>query len=198
MRLDGKLVDLVKLAAEMTAAGVVHRGLGTFGEGVDVQLHTYDPGGAPIELPAGASAVVAAHAAPLPIVGYVGTARPEARVITTGTTPGELFRRTLALQTAYTAMVHLVGIDAGNGNMRYIRATLAAKRLNNGASLVNDVGGQPYRVLADHRDGAAGTWAITPSVSGNDFVLTVVGAAGRTVNWFVRLEVDSFTPGGQP
>jgi hypothetical protein len=127
---------------------------------------------------------------------YAGRQAPEARVTTIGTTPAELYRATLAPLTAYAAMVHLVGIDAGNGNMRYIRATLAAKRLANGALLVNDVGGTAARVLADHRDGAAGTWAITPSVSGNDFVITVVGATGRTVNWFVRVEVDSFTPAG--
>lgn len=131
-------------------------------------------------------------------VGYAGRLTLESRATTSGTTPAELFRRTLAPLTAYTAMVHLVGVDSGNGNTRYIRATLAAKRLNNGASLVNDVGGQPYRVLADHRDGTAGTWVITPSVSGNDFIITVTGATGRTVNWFVRIEVDSFTPGGAP
>lgn len=134
-------------------------------------------------------------AAPPP-VAYAGQQTIENRVTTTGTAPAELFRATLSPLTGYTAIVHLVGIDGGNGNMRYIRATIAAKRLSNGASLVNDVGGTAARVLADHRDGAAGTWAITPSVSGNDFVITVVGAAGRTVNWFIRLTFDSFTPGG--
>lgn len=152
----------------------------------------------PIGEPAVQAAIVAGQvlaADPPPIV-YTGKHTPESRVTTTGTTPAELYRATLAPLTAYTAMVHLVGIDSGNGNMRYIRATVAAKRLNNGALLVNDVGGTAARVLADHRDGSAGTWAITPSVSGNDFVITVVGAAGRTVNWFVRIEIDSFTPAG--
>ena len=116
----------------------------------------------------------------------------------TGGRPAELFRRALAPLTAYTALVHLVGVDRGNGNVRYLRATLAAKRLGGGAILVNDVGGQPYRLLADHRDGSAGTWAIAPSVAGNDVVITVTGAAGRTIDWFLRIEVDAFTPGGVP
>lgn len=134
-------------------------------------------------------------AAPPPPV-YTGGQRREGRVTTIGTTAAELFRATLAPLTAYAAMVHLVGIDNANGAMRYIRATIAAKRLNGGAILVNDVGGSPARVLADHRDGAANAWSITPSVSGNDFVITVGGAIGRTIDWHCRIEVESFTPGG--
>ncbi len=128
---------------------------------------------------------------------YAGHLMIEARVTTTGVTPAELFRRPLSPLTGYAAMVHLVGIDSGNGNMRYIRATIAAKRLSGDAILVPVNGGALAGVLADHRDGNAGVWTITPSVSGNDFIITVVGAAARTVNWFCRVEVDSFTPGGQ-
>ena len=133
-----------------------------------------------------------------PAVVYTGRSVGQDRVTTTDATPAELFRRALAPLTAYTALVHLVGVDRGNGNVRYLRATLAAKRLGGGAILVNDVGGQPYRLLADHRDGSAGTWAIAPSVAGNDVVITVTGAAGRTIDWFLRIEVDAFTPGGVP
>ena len=61
MRLDGKPVALGQLAGELTAAGIPFRGLGTFGEGANVELHTYDPAGAIVDLPAGAASVVAAH-----------------------------------------------------------------------------------------------------------------------------------------
>lgn len=60
--LGGKAVDLVQLAAELTAAGVAHRGLGTAGG----RLYTYDADGAITELPPAAAAVVAAHVPPPP------------------------------------------------------------------------------------------------------------------------------------
>lgn len=144
------------------------------------------------------AAVVAAHdpTPPPPPVVYTGQQTIERRETTTGTTPAELVRLTLAPLTAYRAAVDLFAVDAGNGNVRYLHATLVAKRLNNGAILVPNAGGQMATVMCDHRDGAAGSWAITPSVSGTDFVVTVAGASGRTVSWFVRFVVDSFSPGG--
>lgn len=128
-----------------------------------------------------------------PPIRYGGEQRLESRVTTTGTTPAELFRATLATLTAYSALVHLVGVDNGNGAVRVIRATVVAKRLQNGALLV----GTPA-VLANHADTGATSWTIAASVAGNDFVITVTGASGRTVDWFCRLEVDSFAPGGLP
>jgi predicted methyltransferase len=125
------------------------------------------------------------------VVTYTGHQLPEARIATNDATPAEVFRRTLASMTAYVALVDLIGIDAGNGAMRYVRATVAAKRLGAGALLV----GAPV-VLANHQDTAASAWALAANVSGNDFVITAAGAAGRTVNWFVRVAVDSFAPGG--
>lgn len=188
MNLNGKRVELVQLQQEMIAAGVQVSALGTTGD----DLHTYDQNGAAIDVPGGAAVVVAAHVPPLAIIGYVGMHPAERRVTTVGTTPAELFRATLAPLTAYSGLVHLVGVDAGNGAVRVLRATVVAKRLGNGALLV----GAPV-VLASHADTGATTWAITPSVSVNDFIVTVTGAAGRTVNWFFRINVDSFTPGGQ-
>lgn len=61
MRLNGKAVELRLLQQELTDAGVsVPRGLGID----DDDLHTYDDAGAPTDVPAGAGAVVAAHAVP--------------------------------------------------------------------------------------------------------------------------------------
>jgi hypothetical protein len=57
MLLNGKRVDLVQLAAELTAAGVQNRALGQDGDDV----HSYDASGAYEDLPAGAAAVIAAH-----------------------------------------------------------------------------------------------------------------------------------------
>jgi hypothetical protein len=194
VNLNGKRVDLLQLEAELTAASILIRGLGIAGD----DLHTYDADGVVIDVPVAAAAVVAAHVPPSTVV-YSGEQTMTARVTTTGTTPAELFRATLRPLTAYTALVELAGVDSGNGAMRAITARIAAKRLNNGAIIVPArVGGLAYELLSDHADALAATWAVTPSVSGNDFVISVVGAAGREVSWFLRLRVDSFTPGGQP
>lgn len=60
MNLNGKVVKLGQLAAELTAAGVLHRGLGTGGD----ELHTYTPDGVPVDLPPAARAVLDAHVPP--------------------------------------------------------------------------------------------------------------------------------------
>lgn len=60
MILNGKRIDLPQLEAELTAAGVTHRRLGTVGD----DLHTYTATGGYQDLPAGAGAVIAAHVPP--------------------------------------------------------------------------------------------------------------------------------------
>lgn len=61
-----KLLALPQLEAEMIAAGVTIRALGTRVINGQTDLHTYDADGAIIDVPAGAAAVVAAHTAPSP------------------------------------------------------------------------------------------------------------------------------------
>lgn len=129
---------------------------------------------------------------------YAGRDRRETRLTTVGTTPGELFRATLAQLTVYRALVELFGVDQGNGNTRDITARMVVKRLTGGAVIVNNAAAQAVTVLSDHRDGTAGTWTAVPSVDGNAFVVTVTGAVGRTIDWYFRITFDSFTPGGQP
>lgn len=130
------------------------------------------------------------QADPSPVI-HGGKNTYERRLTTSGLTPGEIFRGPLAPMTAYTAHINITGIDSGNGNMRVIRADIAAKRLANGAILV----GSPA-VHTNLSDGSANTWTVTPSVSGNDFILTCIGASGRTVDWFLRMSVETFAPGG--
>lgn len=140
------------------------------------------------EIAAGATV---ADADPDPIV-YGGRLVISERIRTTNAAPAELYRATLAPLTGYRALLNLLGVDAGNGALRSITASVVAKRLNNGAVLV----GAPV-LLANHQDAAASAWDITPSVAGNDFVITVTGAAGRNIDWLLDGSVNSFTPGGQ-
>jgi hypothetical protein len=188
MLLNGKVVVLTQLEIELAAAGVaVPHHLGQ----TDDDLHTYDATGSAAELPAGSAAVVDAHVPPPPIIGAVALHPVARRVRTIDATPAEVYRATLALLTGYRAGFRLVGIDAGNGAMRVISASIVAKRLNAGAILV----GAPV-VIANHADTAASAWAITATVSGNDLIITATGAAGRTIDWLLDGEIISFTPNG--
>lgn len=130
-------------------------------------------------------------AAPLPVV-YSGLHQIDARIRTTNAASTELYRATLAPLTGYRAALTLIAVDAGNGAVRTIEARITAKRLNAGAAFVGSV-----TVVADQQDAGTATWVITPSVVGNDFVISVAGAAGRTIDWLLSGHVTSFTPGGQ-
>jgi hypothetical protein len=112
-------------------------------------------------------------------------------VRTTDATPTEIYRVTLAPQTGYAGEVTVIGVDGANGAVKVLRASFAFKRLNAGAMNV----GAPV-VVAQHADAAATGWGIAPSVSGNDIVLSVTGASGRTIDWAADGMVESFAPGG--
>lgn len=127
---------------------------------------------------------------PPPVV-YAGESQVEARIRTTDATPTEILRRTLAATTGYRAKLELLAVDAGNGALRMIEASIVAKRLGGGALLVGSA-----VVIANHQDAAASAWTIAPSVSGNDVVITVTGAAGRTIDWQLRGRVTRFAPSG--
>lgn len=114
------------------------------------------------------------------------------RLRTTDATPAELYRATLRLMTGYRASLRLLAVDTGNGAVRSIEARTVAKRLAGGALLV----GAPV-VVANHQDAAASAWAVAAEVAGNDFVVTVTGAAGRTIDWLLDGDIVSFTPSGR-
>lgn len=127
---------------------------------------------------------------PPPVV-YSGRLVIDRRLRTTDAAATEIYRATLAQVTLYRASLELLGVDAGNGNARYIDAIVVAKRVGAGAVMV----GAPA-VLANLQDAGASTWAITATVSGNDFVVTVTGQAARNIDWRLSGCVVSFTPGG--
>lgn len=133
----------------------------------------------------------AAPADPPPLVYRDGLAIDQ-RLRTTNATPAELWRAALAQRTGYRASLTLIAVDAGNGAVRTIEARVTAKRLTGSALLV----GTPV-VVSDQQDSGTSAWAITAAVSGNDFVVTVTGAAGRNIDWQLAGDVVSFTPGGR-
>jgi hypothetical protein len=128
------------------------------------------------------------RSAPLTFAGAIAMT---GRVRTTTAAPTEIYRATLRPMTGYRALGTLLGVDAGNGDLRQVYASIVAKRLNAGALLVG-----PPVVIANHQDAGASAWALSASVSGNDFVIAVTGAAGRTIDWLLDGSIVSFTPGG--
>lgn len=195
--LNGKRVDLARLDAELTAAGVAHRALGTAGDA----LYTYSTDGTVADLPAGAAAVVEAHVAPSDPIEYTGLRESEWATTTANAPVGlsqVLIRLPLDLQTGYMAEVDVVGIDRANGVMKRLLFTSVFKRLNAGGLAV----GARQDLAAREDTGAAATtsgvasWTVVPSIDGNDAIVTVAGAAGRTVDWFGFVAMRRFRPGG--
>lgn len=129
--------------------------------------------------------------APAPALTYQGAAPLLARVTTTNATPTEIFRSTLATNTGYRAQLSALGVDMGNGNMWERSGRFLLRRLSGAAQVV----GTPI-VDAPITDPALG-WSVSAGVSGNDFVITVTGAAGRTIDWSLTGTYTSFTPNGR-
>ncbi len=119
----------------------------------------------------------------------------ELRVQTVNATSAELLRAAVPPLTGYTARLRIIGV-ADNLAMRAVEAIVVIGRGTNGAAIIQNAGSQGQTVLADHRSGVGGSWAIVPSVVGNDYVITVTGSAGRTVDWRLVGTVEAFTPGG--
>lgn len=135
--------------------------------------------------------VVAAHVPqPDPIV-FSDAFEVEGNVRTTNATATEVYRAPLQTNRGYAGDFLLIGVDAGNGAVKVIRASIAAKRLGAGALMV----GTPT-LYAQHNDTAAAAWTAGANVQGNDFVITVTGAAGRSVDWNLAGTIVQFAPAG--
>jgi hypothetical protein len=114
-------------------------------------------------------------------------------VRTLDATPTEIYRMTLTLTTGYQTRSTVTGVDAGNGALKTMYVSVAVKRLLAGALLV----GAPV-VMASHNDAAAAAWTVSAAVAGNDLIVSVTGAAGRSIDWRVAGVVTSFAPAGLP
>lgn len=186
-----KRIDLVLLGTELTTAGVPHNGISKIGTDTDADLFTVDQAGALVDLPPEAAPVVDAHTAPPRFVDYARTERFEAKSVTSDATAHELWRTTLPPQTAYLFTASVVGVDRGNGAALRFEAKYSVKRLNAGVVQI----GTPA-VDCDQRDTAAASWTVSPSMAGNDVILRVTGAAGRTIDWIFTADAALYAPAG--
>jgi hypothetical protein len=185
-----KRLDLPLLERELLAAGVPVSGLSLVGTDDNGDLMTYD-GIETVELPPSAGPVVAAHVPPPRYVDYVETQAFDAKAATTDATATELWRTTLPAQHAYLFTAQVVGIDRGNGAALRFEAKYSVKRLNAGVVQI----GSPV-VVCDQRDAGAAGWVVAPAMVGNDVLLRVTGAAGRTVDWVFSAGAALYAPAG--
>jgi hypothetical protein len=122
----------------------------------------------------------------------------QAKIRTTDAAATQLARWTLSTLTGYDVELRLLAVDAANGVMKKIVADLTLERLNGGAILIGQT------VLASHQStggqasiSGVANWVVSASISGNDVVITVIGAAGRTVDWLVNGRYATYVPAGR-
>lgn len=119
-------------------------------------------------------------------------ARFQKRTTSVGITPTEIYRVPLMQLTGYSITVTVIGVDRGNGNIKKVSGDYTIKRLNAAPILVGE------SIPISHQDTAAATWKIDRSFlaeNGTTYgVISVIGAAGRTIDWVVRGMMFRFSP----
>jgi hypothetical protein len=184
-------VDLPLLQQQLIAADVpVPYGLGTRDDTLET-VHTFDADGTDAPLPPEADPIVAAHVAPPRAIDYAGAVDVDRLVRTTDDQPVEVFRFATELKHVYRAQFRMTGIDAGNGVTRDSEARMVFKRTAAGLAQVGATA-----ILFNAADAAAASWAILPTVSGTDLVISVRGAVGRSVDWLLVGTVGRYAPDG--
>jgi hypothetical protein len=141
-------------------------------------------------------AVVAAHdASPdLPPVVFSDEIPVDSGVVrTVGVAPSVILRRTLPPATGFVVELVVIGVDAASFAARVQHARFSVKRQNAGALVVGAPAIDPPQA-----DPATTSWSISGAAQGNDVIISVSGAANRTVDWTARGSVVRFAPGGLP
>jgi hypothetical protein len=180
-----KNLTLPRLAAELRAAGITFDSLFLANDGT---LSIRDALDNVIE-DARMAAVVDGHVADLPIM--TSSLRVEAQVATDDDTPTELYRAAIPITSIFDIALRVYGVDRASGAFKKFRREAAIRRL--GAASAPTVQGT---VETPAPDVGAATWTMAPSFDGNDLVITVTGAATRTIDWSLFAEVRRFSPGG--
>lgn len=133
----------------------------------------------------------------IPPVRFQATEPFMRQVRTTGAAPAEIFRATLGQMTACRARLVVLAIDSGNGAYASLEKIVSVERLGAGAVnlLTTDTVVQRMTGAAAVTAGVA-SWAVAVTLAGNDIVVRVTGATGRTVDWGMSGEVMRYAPGG--
>ena len=184
----GKRIDLHRLAREMTAGGIPHGELALMG----TVLLTVDAAGVTTnDWPTGAVAVVDAHSPPPPLVNYAGSEVLASQERTTDDVVHEILRIPTEQRHVYVTELSMTAIDAVSGATKRASAVLTFKRL---AAALAQVGSTVAG--ATMQDAVASSWRINAIPDGTDLVITVQGAAGRTIDWLLAGTIGRYAPGG--
>jgi len=186
-----KRIDLPLLEQELAAASIVVSDLGSSGTDTDGEVYTYDENRWPTDLPAAAAPVVDAHVAPPRVVEFAGERAVSSVVRTTDEVPKEVLRFPTEVKHVYRGTFRMTAIDAGNGVTKDSEVRLVFKRTGAGLAQVGTT-----VALSNCQDAAASTWGIQAAPAGTDLVISVRGAAGRTVDWLFSGEVGVYAPEG--
>jgi hypothetical protein len=187
VKIGNKNVNLEELAAQLTSAGVSHRGVGV----VNGVWHTYDVAGEMVPMPQAADAVLQAHVPSPEYIDYSTSTPIRALLRTQDATAKEIWRLNLKQRTGYAGKATIIGVDAGNGNVKVLHVTFSVKRLSGDALSI----GTPV-VLSVQQDAGASTWVVNAAIQDTAAYITVQGAAGRSIDWLVSGDMISFSPGG--
>lgn len=128
---------------------------------------------------------------PPPPIRYVEAQPVSAEVRTTDDVPHEVFRLPTTSKHVYGATFRMMAVDAGTGATKRARAEMTFKGL---ASSVVQVGSTV--TSPPMQDTTASAWVIQPTTDGVDLIISVKGAAGRTVDWTLAGDVEVFAPEG--
>lgn len=133
--------------------------------------------------------VVVTPPPPPPIV-YAQQQPIYAQVRTTDAVALEVFRYSCDARHLYRADLRVSGVDATSGAVKIMEGRFVWKRPGAAAVVVG------ITVVSDIHDAAATNWAPNCQAQGTDIVFTVVGAAGRTIDWLLTGELGTFAPEG--
>jgi len=122
-----------------------------------------------------------------------------ARISTADANATTIITVPLLALSGYGAYVDIYALDRANGVMKSWLFKALVKRLAGGALAI---GKQDLHPAIQEPAGApatassVATWDYATSVSGNNALVSVTGAVGRTVDWFAYVSVRRFTPQG--
>lgn len=136
--------------------------------------------------------LVTAHVPPMKPLEYAISQEVNSVLVTTDDAERDVFVLPALPRSIYRAELTMSAIDAGNGAMKTIAGVIVWKRLVGGVVVPpNNI-----TILSNIADVAAASWDMRGVPSGDNFRISVKGAAGRTINWFLTGSVGRFAPEG--
>ena len=127
---------------------------------------------------------------PPPPLRYEATTQVNATLRTTNDTPTEIYRYACGQNRTYTGALIFQAVNPTNWATRSNGMRYAFKRVTAGAVLIGEA-----PVFAIDESGSA-SWNVEAIVSGNDFIVRVIGGRTNTVDWLVTGDIQVYVPAG--